>query len=111
MDRRKNLAAALPSLVSDVLPEGHDANVPLGEVSLDAHPVFEVPAQPVQEGHRQGIAGPETGHHTSCQPARRRVRPVAMSEKIRSPRMPWSASRRSWVSRFLASSSDLLTRA
>ena len=46
----------------DVLPEGHDANVLLGQVSLDAHPVFEVPAQPVQEGHRQGIAGPETGH-------------------------------------------------
>ena len=38
------------------------ANVPLGQVSLDAHPVLEVPAQPVQEGHHQGIAGPETGH-------------------------------------------------
>ena len=38
------------------------ANVPLGQVGLDAHPVLEVPAQLVQEGYHQGIAGPETGH-------------------------------------------------
>ena len=39
------------------------------------------------------------------------MRPLVTSVKIRSSRMPWWASRRSCVSRFLASSSDLLTRA
>ena len=40
-----------------------------------------------------------------------RERPLATSEKIKSSRMPWSARIPSWGSRFLASSSALLTRA
>ena len=47
----------------------------------------------------------------STQPVRFMVRPLATSEKIKSLRMPWSARIPSWVSRFLASSSALLTRA
>ena len=39
------------------------------------------------------------------------LRPLATSEKTRSGRMPCSVKRWSWVSRFLDSSSALLTRA
>ena len=33
----------------DVLPEGHDADLLLGQFRLDVHPILEIPGQPVQE--------------------------------------------------------------
>ena len=52
--------AVLPGV--DLLPEGHDGDIPLGEVGLDGHPFLEVPAEAVQEGHHDGILGLDPGH-------------------------------------------------
>ena len=90
IDRRKNFAGALRQL------------------RLDADAIFEVPAELVQAGHRDDVAG-WTRDIRSCQPGRYKVWPLATSKKIGSSRMQWSDSSRSWVSKFLESSSDLLT--
>ena len=102
---------AAHQLVSDVLPDRYDADARV----RSAPPGCGLPSSKFRE-NRSRKATPMvspgwTRDIRSSQPLWFMVRPLATAEEVKSSRMPWSARISSWVSKFLASSSALLTRA
>ena len=47
---------------TSVFPDGHDADVAPGRLRLDADAVLEVPREPLQEGHHDGVFLLDPGH-------------------------------------------------